>query len=337
MEMRHDVKRTRLDNQQRPIEEGDRQLQGEAARVARERGPNCGSCYGAETPQSGCCNTCDDVRDAYERSHWSFENPDDIEQCVAEHWSERIREQNHEGCNVAGDLHVNKVVGSLFLSPGRAFQHGGLSSHSLVPYLQGSGDEYHHFGHIIHEFSFGMDGEFPEPLEDDYGHPYISRKHRLGIEDPLRGHRAHTSESQFMFQYFLKVVPTEVHELDGEVIKTYQYSATSHERDLVPFDPTKEHNPPGSTRSGAPTFSALEGVPGVFITYDISPLRVVIEEKSNSFSHFLTQTCAIVGGILTIAGLIDAAIYRSRRQFGMTDYAYGDDSLDELDGGSKML
>lgn len=43
----------------------------------------CGSCYGGLEPASGCCNTCEEVRVAYQSKGWSFSNPDAIEQvCV---------------------------------------------------------------------------------------------------------------------------------------------------------------------------------------------------------------------------------------------------------------
>ena len=40
----------------------------------------CGSCYGGDVPESGCCTTCEDVREAYIRKGWSFSDPDSIEQ-----------------------------------------------------------------------------------------------------------------------------------------------------------------------------------------------------------------------------------------------------------------
>jgi len=44
--------------------------------------PNyCGDCYGGEPAEGAkCCNTCDEVRDAYQRKGWSFNDPDSIEQ-----------------------------------------------------------------------------------------------------------------------------------------------------------------------------------------------------------------------------------------------------------------
>lgn len=40
----------------------------------------CGSCYGGLEPESGCCNTCEEVRMAYVNRGWSFSNPDAIDQ-----------------------------------------------------------------------------------------------------------------------------------------------------------------------------------------------------------------------------------------------------------------
>lgn len=45
-----------------------------------EKDGYCGSCYGGLEPESGCCNTCEEVRTAYVNRGWSFSNPDAIEQ-----------------------------------------------------------------------------------------------------------------------------------------------------------------------------------------------------------------------------------------------------------------
>jgi hypothetical protein len=50
----------------------------------------CGSCYGGEPDESGCCNSCDAVREAYTRRGWSFGNPGTIEQ---------VRSQAPHGCH----------------------------------------------------------------------------------------------------------------------------------------------------------------------------------------------------------------------------------------------
>lgn len=79
------------------------------------------------------------------RAVWRLCRADEVlfGQCVSEGWSQKIKEQNTEGCNVAGMLHVNKVVGNFHLSPGRAFQNNNMHVHDLVPYLAGEGATHH--------------------------------------------------------------------------------------------------------------------------------------------------------------------------------------------------
>lgn len=40
-------------------------------------------------------------------------------QCVSEGWSDKIKEQATEGCNIAGKVRVNKVIGNLCVSAHR--------------------------------------------------------------------------------------------------------------------------------------------------------------------------------------------------------------------------
>lgn len=52
------------------------------------------------------------------------------------------------------------------------------------------------------------------------------------------------------------------------------------------------------------------GIPGVFFSYDISPMKVINrEERSKSFAGFLTGVCAVIGGTLTVAAAIDRGVY----------------------------
>lgn len=52
-------------------------------------------------------------------------------------------------------------------------------------------------------------------------------------------------------------------------------------------------------------------LPGVFFNYDLSPIRVRIEERRRSFLHFLTRVCAIVGGIFTVMGVVDRLVEKA--------------------------
>lgn len=48
---------------------------------------------------------------------------------------------------------------------------------------------------------------------------------------------------------------------------------------------------------------------GVFFIYEFSPFKVQVEAKQMPFAHFITSTCAIIGGVFTITGLVDSLMY----------------------------
>merc|ERR1711916_168413 len=87
--------------------------------VGGERGDNeekdgqvekkeCRTCYGAESKRFPCCNSCEDVQNAYKEKGWAFGNPDRIAQCKEEGFSDKIKNQSEEGCQVFGYILVNK-------------------------------------------------------------------------------------------------------------------------------------------------------------------------------------------------------------------------------------
>lgn len=187
----HEMSKTRVDKDGRLIKKDDvKQLQGDAARAAHNADPNyCGSCYGADT---GCCNSCEEVRQAYVRKGWQFVDPDGIEQCVEEGWSKKQEEQNTEGCRISGNVRVNKVVGNLQFSFGNVFSRGA-SITDLLPHLK---DKNHHdFGHIVHKFHFAADDSDFDRKQ--YEPKEMKTRKALGIHDPLEGYSAQARESEF--------------------------------------------------------------------------------------------------------------------------------------------
>lgn len=95
-----------------------------------------------------------------------------------------------------------------------------------------------------------------------------------------------------MFQYHIKIVPTVYVKLDGTVILSSQYSVTKHQKVVS-------------------ILSGESGMPGAFFQYELSPLMVKRTEQARSFGHFATNVCAIIGGVYTVAGLIDSLLYNS--------------------------
>jgi hypothetical protein len=105
---------------------------------------------------------------------------------VQEHWSEHILEQAEEGCNIAGLVRVNKVIGSIQLSPGRSFQAARSRIYELVPYLKNDGNR-HDFSHTVQYLYFTADDEADESKAQ------VSKemRERLGIyRNPLDEHTA---------------------------------------------------------------------------------------------------------------------------------------------------
>lgn len=300
----HNVLKIRLDKDGQVVANSySAQLQNDLDKMneAKKKG-YCGSCYGGVEPESGCCNTCEEVRTAYVNRGWSFSNPDAVEQCKNEGWTEKLKEQADEGCNISGRIRVNKVIGNIHLSPGRSFQSDHRGLYDLVPYLRDDANK-HDFSHTINGFAFQGDDEY------DYWKAEAGRqmKKRLGLHaNPLDEAHYHTTKARYMFQYFLKVVSTQFRTLDGKTVNTHQYSVTHFERDL-------EEGAGGETPEGIHVQHGTQGLPGAFFNYEISPIQVVHSESRQSFAHFLTSTCAIVGGVLTVASLIDSVLFATSR------------------------
>lgn len=90
----------------------------------------CLSCYGAESSNIQCCNSCEDVRIAYRQKNWHF-SPFEIDQCkdtlneaslnvqasVKSDDAETVKEliETKEGCKLQGHLEVNKVAGNFHI------------------------------------------------------------------------------------------------------------------------------------------------------------------------------------------------------------------------------
>jgi len=300
----HNILKTRLTDAGVPVPSAiSGELRNELDRLNEQKSKNyCGSCYGGKPPEGGCCNTCDQVREAYVNNGWSFSNPDGIEQCVDEGWSEKLKDQSNEGCNISGRLRVNKVAGNIHLSPGKSFQSSSRNVYELVPYLRNDGNR-HDFSHTINQFSFMGDDEY-DITKAKYGN---EMKQKLGLDsNPLDGTVARTAKAQYMFQYFLKVVSTQFQTLDGKVINSNQYSTTQFERDLT-------QGPDGGVDHGVSVQHGVQGIPGAFFNFEISPILVVHAETRQSFAHFITSTCAIVGGVLTVTSLVDGVLFAAGR------------------------
>ncbi|PSN63520.1 endoplasmic reticulum-golgi intermediate compartment protein-like protein 3 [Corynespora cassiicola Philippines] len=284
----------------------------------------CGECYGAPAPTNGakpgCCQTCDEVRDAYASISWSFGRGEGVEQCEREHYAEHLDAQRKEGCRLEGSIRVNKVIGNFHIAPGKSFSNGNLHVHDLENYFK---DATHTFTHRINHLRFGpqLSDVVVQNIQKSHqgSGPTAWTNHHI---NPLDETEQKTEEKAFNFMYFIKVVSTAYLPLGWEKnsvnqneelgqtidasykgsIETHQYSVTSHKRNLQG----------GNDEEGGhkERIHAKGGIPGVFFSYDISPMKVINREvRAKSFSGFLVGLCAVIGGTLTVAAAVDRAVY----------------------------
>lgn len=105
-----------------------------------------------------CCNSCDEVREAYKKKSWGLSNPELIDQvnikirhnvyvvefseltlfftmqCQREGLFQQIKEEDGEGCNIKGFLEVSKVSGNFHFSPGKSLHQQNLEQSDQIPF-----------------------------------------------------------------------------------------------------------------------------------------------------------------------------------------------------------
>lgn len=112
-----------------------------------------------------CCNTCEDVREAYRERRWAFpDNPENITQCKDEHFNEKLQMAFTQGCHIYGSLIVNRVSGSFHIAPGKSFTINHVHVHDVQPFSSTSFNTSHKIRHL--SFGRGMDSHSHNPLKD---------------------------------------------------------------------------------------------------------------------------------------------------------------------------
>lgn len=237
----------------------------------KARDSECGSCYGAGEPGE-CCNTCDDIRNAYKKKGWAFKASDHVKLCVQEGVQKGL--EDGLGCNINGRFELAKVGGNVHFAPSDSLSHSRMSTSELVRFAMTKVD----LSHKINSFSFG--------------------DHIPGVEYPLAGveknmaetRKKHnlTDEQSGIYQYYIKVVPTEYTDWWGSTTLTNQYAVTTHFRSIDQL--------------------ASNNVPGLFFYFELSAIRMKVKELNSSVAHLLTSLMAIIGGVFAVLGLLDSML-----------------------------
>ncbi|CCF60402.1 hypothetical protein KAFR_0K00470 [Kazachstania africana CBS 2517] len=273
----------------------------------------CGSCYGAldqgkndelNANEKVCCQTCEDVHDAYLNIGWAFYDGKNIEQCETEGYVDRINEHLNEGCRVQGSARLNRVQGNIHFAPGKSYQDYSRRNSFATHFHDTSLYDKTHslsFNHIIHHFSFG------KPIENSYVNNHNEGLSKIST-NPLDGRKVFPDrDSHFIqYSYFAEIVPTRYEYLNNksDPVETTQFSATFHSRPLRG----------GRDEDHPTTLHQRGGIPGLFIYFETSPLKVINKEQySQAWSTFLLNCITTIGGILAVGTSFDKITYKAQR------------------------
>jgi hypothetical protein len=171
----------------------------------------CGSCYGAGEDDE-CCNTCDDVKRAYQRKGWHFETSMDVQQC---RHAMNSKDMDGEGCNVHGQVALSSGGGNLHLAPSHELENFGKEQvfTSLAEFINQAFETFN-VSHTVNNLRFGA--EYPGDIHQ------------------LDGQKRMVQDAYGMYKYYIQIVPTLYKYLNGTEIQTNQYSVTEHMRHVTP-------------------------------------------------------------------------------------------------------
>ena len=135
-----------------------------------------------------------------------------------------------------------------------------------------------------------MESKLSEKQLEGIPHP-----HALFLDTNSLDHMQFISEHiDRTYEHYIQIVPTIYKTHSGTSIKTYKYSVTSAEH------------------------SDTERFPSAKFSYQISPMAVVISEGGTPLYTFLTNICAIIGGLFTVFSMLNTAADSAVKTFKKT-------------------
>ncbi|KAL9309281.1 putative endoplasmic reticulum vesicle transporter, Thioredoxin domain, Thioredoxin-like superfamily [Arabidopsis thaliana] len=180
------------------------------------------------------------------------------------------------GCRIEGYVRAKKVPGELVISA-----HSGAHSFDASQM---------NMSHIVTHLTFGT--MVSDRLWTDMKRllPYLGQSY-----DRLNG-KSFINERQLdanvTIEHYLQIIKTEVISRrsgqEHSLIEEYEYTAHSSVARSYHYPEAKFH-------------------------FELSPMQVLISENPKSFSHFITNVCAIIGGVFTVAGILDSIFQNTVR------------------------
>lgn len=136
--------------------------------------------------------------------------------------------------------------------------------------------------HVVHHLSFG------DILDKLIIASNVPEEFWAG--NRLDGIEVTSSAQNATHEHYIKIVANQYQMMaNDDPVTTYKYTFNSNSYHHVGED-------------GA-------DLPEARFTYDISPMAVKLTETRKPLYHFITNVCAIIGGLFTVLGLLDSIVY----------------------------
>ncbi|PKU69628.1 protein disulfide isomerase-like 5-4 isoform X1 [Dendrobium catenatum] len=181
------------------------------------------------------------------------------------------------GCRVEGFVRVKKVPGNLIIS-------ARSGAHSFDASLM-------NVSHVISHFSFGKKLSQRMHSEMKRLTPLLGGSYdRLADKSYIISHD--DNKANVTIEHYLQLVKTEIvtrkSSKELKLFEEYEYTAHSSLVHSLDIPVSKFH-------------------------FEPSPMQVLVTEIPKSFSHFITNLCAITGGVFTVAGILDSILHNTMR------------------------
>ncbi|GJP32355.1 hypothetical protein CLOM_g16952 [Closterium sp. NIES-68] len=201
----------------------------------------------------------------------------------------RRRAPQAAGCQIEGFVLVKKVPGNLMV-------HANSPSHSFDAAAM-------NLSHVVHHLSFGRQLPARKRQHVERLMPLLHLK-----DGRLNNHTFTSQHERVTHEHFLQLVLTEVRRPSFLSSATLPATTSSTSREwnrhaLHAFDFTVHSH----------TLQRPDELPAARFHYLLSPMQVVLTETRASLAGFLTNLCAIIGGVFTVAGIVDGMLHGAVR------------------------
>jgi len=193
-----------------------------------------------------------------------------------------------EGCEVSGTLKLQRVPGTLRLNAHAhhvSLEPGWINlTHTINTLVFAKQLNRSHVQHTVARF-------VTSPVINDTLLRAVAPLKEARNMHPLHGKHFEARYRHSDIAHYLKVIPSSFSFVSGEEGELYLYTANNR----------------FNVRSGA--------TPSLSIGIDISPMRMFYREYHEGWTTFLTSTCAVIGGVFTVFGMVVAMLDTSSEAF----------------------